>query len=285
MYYSVRQGERLVAGHAELPVEALARTWLEQSSRSLDEVDTRNVPGELQPLASALNRLFARLRDILARERRFTSNAAHQIRTPLTGLQLGLSRAAAAEDVQQARAVIAELQGTTQKTARLVQQLLALSRLDPEATARLPWQTLDLCAVAREVAQAFVSTAIDRRLQFDLIVPADPVPVRADPDLLSEALGNLIDNAIRYGSEGGLVRIEVDPHGPAVGVEDAGPGIEPAQRARMLERFVRGSGPQEGSGLGLSIAQEIAQLHGGELELATSPAGGLSATLRLRSAG
>lgn len=268
------------------PVEALALRWLDQSHRSLDEVDARSVPRELQPLASAMNRLFARLRDVLARERRFTANAAHQIRTPLTGLQLGLSRAAAANTLEEARAVIADLQGNTQRTARLVQQLLAISRLEPEAAARTMRQAVDLCEVARGVGHAFVQAALDRHIQFDLLLPDGGVMVQGDPDLLSEALGNLIDNALRYGASGGVVRIVVDALGPALRVEDEGPGIAVDQRASMMERFVRGARPDQGpgTGLGLSIAQEIAVLHGGSLELDTTAAGGLSASMMLRPA-
>ena len=268
------------------PVEALANRWLAQSNQALDEVDLRRVPRELQPLASALNRLFARLREVLARERRFTANAAHQIRTPLAGLQLGLARAAQAGDLATAQATIQELQATTQRTARLVQQLLALSRLEPEATAQLAWRSVDLGEVARHVGQAFLQTALDRRVQFDLILPPSPVMIRAEPDLLSECLGNLVDNALRYAASGGMLRMEVlaTADGARVQVDDAGAGIDPDQRASMLERFVRGgSTPQEGSGLGLAIAQEIAQLHGSTLELDRSEWGGLSVRLAFKA--
>lgn len=268
------------------PVEALANRWLAQSHQALDEVDLKRVPRELQPLAGALNRLFARLREVLARERRFTANAAHQIRTPLAGLQLGLARAAQAPDLATAQATIQELQTTTQRTARLVQQLLALSRLEPEATARLAWRTVDLCDVARDVGQAYVQTALDRRVQFDLILPPSPVPIRAEPDLLSECLGNLVDNALRYAAQGGALTIEVTPSptGPSIQVDDAGPGIESSQHAAMLERFVRGgAAQQDGTGLGLAIAQEIAQLHGSALELGPSDLGGLRVRLNFKA--
>lgn len=272
------------------PVEALANRWLAQSNQALDEVDLQHVPRELKPLASALNRLFARLREVLARERRFTANAAHQIRTPLAGLQLGLARAAQAGDLATVQATIQGLQTTTQRTARLVQQLLALSRLEPEATARLAWSTVDLRDLARDVGQAYLQTALDRRVQFDLILPSSPVLIQAEPDLLSECLGNLVDNALRYAAVGGLLRMEVgvDAHGVRVQLDDAGPGIPPALRASMLERFVRGeAGQQEaqGSGLGLAIAQEIAQLHGSTLQLDPSPWGGLSVRLVFRTVG
>ncbi len=275
------------------PVEALANRWLAQSHQALDEVDPRGVPRELQPLASALNGLFARLREVLARERRFTANAAHQIRTPLAGLQLGLARAAEAPDLGTSQATIGELKALTQRTARLVQQLLALSRLEPEATARLAWRTVDLRDVVRDVGQAYVQTALDGRVQFDLLLPATAIPIRAEPDLLSECLGNLVDNALRYASHGGVLRLEVgsSPQQPWVQVDDAGPGIEAHLRTAMLERFARGgsggsagSSAPDGSGLGLSIAQDIAHLHGSALELGRSDLGGLRVRLSFAAA-
>lgn len=269
------------------PVEALANRWLAQSNEALDEVDLRQVPRELQPLAFALNRLFARLREVLARERRFTANAAHQIRTPLAGLQLGLARAAQAADLATAQATIHELQATTQRTARLVQQLLALSRLEPEATARLDWRRVNLCDLARDVGQAYLQTALDRRVQFDLILAHSPVMIQAEPDLLSECLGNLVDNALRYAAAGGLLRMEVtgSAEGACVQLDDAGPGIHQELRSSMLERFVRGGAAhQEGSGLGLAIAQEIAQLHGSTLQLDPSDWGGLRVRLLFKTA-
>ena len=269
------------------PVRTLADRWLAQSHRSLEPVDTGGVPRELQPLANALNRLFQRLREVLARERRYSANAAHQIRTPLAGLQLGLARAAQAPDLETARDVIEELQQTTQRTSRLAQQLLALSRLDPEAVAHLNWQPVDLGRLAHDVGRAYLQAALDRRLQFDLHTPEQAVWVSAEPDLLSEALGNLIDNALRHGDSGGLVRIHVRPgdgtQEPSITVEDAGPGIPVEQRQTMLERFARGQNHRtSGSGLGLAIAQEIAELHGHPLQLADAPGCGLAVTIRLR---
>lgn len=263
------------------PVQALADQWLDQSQHGLDAVDARTVPRELHPLASALNQLIERLREVLARERRFTANAAHQIRTPLAGLQLGLNRASQAPDLDSTRAVIAELQTSTQRTARLVQQLLALTRLEPEAVAQLEWRTVDLAALARTVGESFVPRALAAKVNFELIDSEGPVWARVQPELLSEALSNLIDNALRYGCSGtahpATVRIRVSRASPQWVVEDAGEGIAPDRRAGLRERFARGPNPQvDGSGLGLSIADDILTLHGGHLSLHNSALGGLA---------
>jgi two-component system sensor histidine kinase TctE len=222
------------------PLQTLAARWQAQSHASLQPVSLADVPRELTPFATALNELLGRIHDMLVRERRFAANAAHQIRTPLAGLQLGLSRAAEAPDLASARGVIAELQTTTLRTARLLQQLLALGRLDPETAHDLTPEPVDLARLAEDVGAIYLETALARGIELELNAPAQPVRVPAQADLLSEALGNLVDNALRYTPPGGSVLIDVEAQPPAVVVEDSGPGIPAALRASVLERFVRG---------------------------------------------
>ena len=260
-----------------LPLQAIAQRWNTQSHASLQPIAMHDVPRELLPFATALNDLLARIQDMLARERRFSANAAHQIRTPLAGLQLGLSRAADAPDLGQARAVIAELQATTQRSARLLQQLLVLGRLDPEAAHDLAPATTDLVALAHDVGAAEMDRALARQIDLELLAPDMPVHVAAHADLLGEALGNLVDNALRYTPSGGKVLISVSATPPALAVDDSGPGIAPDERQTVQERFVRGAhGARhtEGSGLGLAIVREIAELHGATLEIGDSALGG-----------
>ena len=129
------------------PLQLIASRWSERSQVSLQPISDDDVPRELLPFTAALNDLLARIRGLLARERQFAAIAAHQLRTPLAGLQLGLSRAAKAADIDQARQVIGELSQATERTARIVQQLLALGRIDPEhrvtwtspSAISLPW--------------------------------------------------------------------------------------------------------------------------------------------------
>jgi two-component system sensor histidine kinase TctE len=268
------------------PLQTLAARWQAQSHASLQPVSLTDVPRELTPFATALNGLLGRIHDMLARERRFAANAAHQIRTPLTGLQLGLSRAAEAPDLASARGVIAELQATTLRTARLLQQLLALGRLDPETAHDLTPEPVDLGRLAEEVGAIYLETALERGIELELNAPAQPVRALVHADLVSEALGNLVDNALRYTPSGGTVLIDVEATPPALVVEDSGPGIVASQRAAVLERFVRGAGaPGDGSGLGLAIVHEIAQLHHTELVLDDSPLGGLAARIEFKTTG
>ncbi|OYV00804.1 MAG: hypothetical protein CFE45_07570 [Burkholderiales bacterium PBB5] len=262
------------------PLERIAAQWNERSHASLQTIDLHGVPGELMPFATALNDLLTRIHQLLLRERRFAANAAHQIRTPLAGLQLGLARAADAPDLPQARAVIAELQGSTQRTARLLQQLLALGRLDPEAAFDLGAAPTDLVALAHDVGALYLDAALARGIDLALETPVDTVQATVQPALVSEALGNLVDNALRYCPAGATVEIRVLSDPPTLQVDDSGPGLPPDEREAVLERFVRGRGAGgDGSGLGLAIVREIAELHRATLTLGDSPLGGLSVRL------
>jgi two-component system sensor histidine kinase TctE len=262
------------------PLEAIAARWNERSHASLRPIGDDDVPRELAPFATALNGLLARIREMLVRERQFAAAAAHQLRTPLAGLQLGLARAADAKDIEEARNVIKELSTATQRTARLVQQLLALGRLDPEIRGDLDFRACNLAALAQDVGAAHADAALLKNIDLELIAPDDPVQVNAIAELLEEALGNLLDNAIRYTPAQGRVVVEVLADPPRIRVSDSGPGIAEDERQSMFNRFVRGRlATGEGSGLGLAIARDIAELHGASLALGDSSWGGTTATL------
>lgn len=263
------------------PLEKIAQRWNERSQASLEPIPTFDVPRELVPFAFALNDLLARVRGMLERERQFAATAAHQLRTPLAGLQLGLARAAEAPDLASARGVLRELGGTTQRTARLIQQLLALSRLDPEVRKELDLVHVDLQSLARDVGETYLDAAQHKRIDIELHDGDQQVVVHGHADLLSEALGNLIDNAILYTPPGGRVVIAVHAQPPALEVSDSGPGIPVDERGIVFERFVRGRAAQSGGcGLGLPIVKEIAALHDAEVVLDDSPLGGARLTVR-----
>ncbi|HEY6353729.1 MAG TPA: sensor histidine kinase N-terminal domain-containing protein [Burkholderiaceae bacterium] len=258
------------------PLEAIAVRWNARAEASLEPIDEASVPRELLPFARALNGLLARVRAMLARERQFAATAAHQIRTPLTGLQLGLARAREAPDLQATRAVIDELSQSTQRVARLVQQLLAFSRLDPEVRHDVGFALLDIVALAEEVGATHAEQALARGIDLELASPGAPIVAQAHRELLSEALTNLIDNAIAYTPRGGHVLVDFVAQPPSVRVNDSGPGIPATERAMVFERFVRGPRAEgTGSGLGMAIVREIAALHGATVRLGESASGGL----------
>jgi two-component system sensor histidine kinase TctE len=263
------------------PLATMAASWNAQSHASLAPIASHDVPRELLPFAQALNDLLSRMRGVLDRERQFAATAAHQLRTPLAGLQLGLSRVADAPDIASARAVLAELGATTQRTARLVQQLLALSRLDPEARGDLGFVAADLVALSHDVGASVMDAALAKEIDLEMVAPALPIVVHMHPELMTEALGNLLDNALRYTPRGGRVLIEFEREPPTVRISDSGPGVTPAERQAVFERFVRGLGAKgDGSGLGLAIVREIATLHGATVAMTESAAGGACVTIR-----
>jgi two-component system sensor histidine kinase TctE len=261
-------------------LQLIASRWNQQSHGSLAAIPADGVPNELLPFASALNDLLLRVRTMLERERQFAATVAHQLRTPLTGLRLGLTRAAAASDPAAGRAILDELGVTAQRTARLVQQLLALSRVDPNVRDSASMKPLDLVALAHETGESYLDAAQAGGIELEFESSAASVPVRGEPDLLSEALGNLIDNAIRYTPPSGHILISVQATPPAISVADSGPGIPSDEREVIFERFVRGrSARGDGSGLGLAIVKEIAVLHGAALSVSSSERGGACFTL------
>ena len=267
------------------PLEALALRWSARTHASLDSIDTSEVPKELMPFATALNDMLARVRGVLERERQFAATAAHQLRTPLTALQLGLARAAEAPTHEASRQALSELGAITQRTGRLLQQLLAIGQLDQQLADHAEFVAVDLNALARDVGSSFFEAAESQGVALELREAAVPTVIRGAPDLLSEALGNLVDNAIRHAARPGRVVIEVHPAPAALCVFDDGAGVPDDERDLVFERFVRGSGATGlGSGLGLAIVRDIAQLHQARVRLERSAWGGAAVWLSFPAA-
>ena len=262
------------------PLEALAAQWNRQAHASLRPIPEGDLPHELSPFATALNDLLARIREILVRERAFAANAAHQLRTPLTALRLGMTRARNSPDIDSARAVLDELMQVTEHTGRLVQQLMLLGRLDPEGRGDIDGAPVDLRDVARDVCGLFAEVALDHHVDLELQAPAAPVVVIAQSDLLVEALANLIDNALKAAGRKGQVMVGVIASPPCLRICDNGPGIKPSERKLIFERYARGARPRwEGTGLGLAIVHDVAVLHGAKVTVTDGELGGACFTL------
>ena len=262
------------------PLEALAAQWGRQAHASLRPIPEGDLPHELSPFATALNDLLARIREILVRERAFAANAAHQLRTPLTALRLGMTRARNSPDIDSARAVLDELMQVTEHTGRLVQQLMLLGRLDPEGRGDIDGAPVDLRDVARDVCGLFAEVALEHHVDLELQAPATPVVVIAQSDLLVEALANLIDNALKAAGRKGQVMVGVIASPPSLRICDNGPGIKPSERKLIFERYARGARPRwEGTGLGLAIVHDVAVLHGAKVTVTDGELGGACFTL------
>jgi two-component system sensor histidine kinase QseC len=242
------------------------------------------VPREIAAIIRAVNGLLARLQEALSREKRFTADAAHELRTPIAALKLHAYNLAHAADAGERVQSQQRLDAGIARMERLVAQLLALSRIESDA-ARAQDAAVDLADVARRCRDDVVAaTGIDAaRITLDLA----PVAVAGDELLVDAVLRNLVDNAVRYAARGEVsVRIGREGDRATLVVEDAGPGIPEDARERVFSRFHRelGSGV-EGSGLGLSIVAEALQRLGGAIVLDASPTlGGLRATVTLPAA-
>ena len=256
------------------PLTDLAREIEARDHHYLAPVSEAGLPREARVLATRINELIARLGTVIGAQKRFVADAAHQLRTPLAAVLLHAERAERAADPQSERLALRALHDSVERAARLIQQLLTLARTEPEAAVAVQFGRVDLTALARRVGEEWIARALEQELDFGLVVPQEPVWVRGDERLLSELLSNLIDNAFRYGHAGGRVTLMVDGSGaPRLTVEDDGPGIPVAERQKIFERFYRlASAGGDGCGLGLSIVQEIASLHGAQVEVGSGDA-------------
>jgi two-component system sensor histidine kinase QseC len=264
----------LAVGAGLAPLAGVAREVGRRAPDNLAPLDEASAPREISPLIGALNALFDRLRTSLEQERRFTADAAHELRTPLAAVKTQAQVAiGATADAERTRA-LANVVAGTDRASRLVEQLLVLARLDPQ-TALPPGQTVDLQALAQQGVAESAPAAAGKGIEVGL-APGAAAPVAGDAVLLAVLLRNLLDNAVRYTPPGGEVEVSVRPvdGGVSLTVVDNGPGIPEAERGQVFERFHRvlGSG-EAGSGLGLSIVRRIADLHRAGVSLEAGPGG------------
>jgi two-component system sensor histidine kinase TctE len=231
------------------------------------------IPQEVAPLVNALNTLIARLAEARDASTRFVANAAHQLRTPLAAIQLQTQRALREPDPKQRQEALVAADKAVQRLGHLTHQLLSLARAEPGG---VPAQTedVDVALLAREEVEHWADAAIARDMDLGYEGPIAGLCVNGDRQLLGELIGNLLDNAIRYGRPGGRITLRLLAAPLRLSVEDDGPGIPAAERGRVLERFYRlPTTAESGSGLGLTIANEIAARHGARLEITDGPGG------------
>lgn len=255
-------------------LESLKRVRKELSYRApnyLKPVAVEDLPSEIQPVIDELNRLFVRLHDAFDREKRFAADAAHELRTPLAALNAQTQVALRAQTEEERTQSLHKVLAGVERSAHVVSQLLTLSRMLPEATINDP-EVLPLNKLAAEVIADLVPQALERDINIELIAPDTPCEIIGNKTSISILLRNLIDNAIRYIQEGGLIEVIVqcNQEHTILRVIDNGPGIPDELRERVFERFYRIIGNKSpGSGLGLGIVQRIVELHQAEIELQT----------------
>lgn len=271
-------------GRGLQPLQRVTREVTRRAPDQLEPLREDDAPREIAPLTAALNELFRRLDRAFARERRFTADAAHELRTPLAGLKTQAQVALGADDPAGREHALRQILRGVDRASHLVQQLLTLARLEPDtvqAGQGLELRPLDLRPLVEEVVEQVAASAAaqGQALQTRL----ESVQVAGDVAALAVLTANLLNNALRYTPAGGRVelRLSDDGAGARLEVADSGPGIPPEQRERVFERFYRGLGHgYGGSGLGLAIVRQIAALHHAEVVLGEATLGGLLATVR-----
>jgi two-component system sensor histidine kinase QseC len=268
-------------GHSLRPLARLSEAIAARDADKLEPIRLQQVPAEAQALIAALNRLLERLAHSLDKERAFTADAAHELRTPLAAIKVQAEVALAAEDEASRRHAIEQVIAGVNRTTHLAQQLLLLARLEQfEPGAR---QAVDLGRMAADCVARRADDAARKDIELELAAAPGCV-LQGDPAMLAVMLDNLLDNAIKYGRAGGhaAVTLRREAASLVLAVADDGDGVAPAERARLRDRFFRVEGNAAGgSGLGLSIVEKIAAAHGGTLEIGTGLDGrGLGVSVR-----
>jgi two-component system sensor histidine kinase TctE len=253
-------------------LDPLAHEIRMREAGDLSPLRTIDAPLEVQPLVATIDALLGRLDRMLRQQQRFIADAAHQLRTPLAGLRLQAERALADPRPETVREALAHVERLSAGTARAAGQLLAMARAQAPDESLGAAAPLDMARLVRDEVAARVPDALAKGIDLGYRGPEHGLTVIGDAVLLRELLGNLIDNAARYGARSGaVITVELQPSangGCTMAVQDNGPGVEPELIPRLGERFFRAMGNgHEGTGLGLAIVREIAERHGAELAI------------------
>ncbi|CAB1370410.1 sensor histidine kinase [Denitratisoma oestradiolicum] len=269
--------------HGITPLQRLQQELHSRLPSDLAPISVKGIPMEIRPILEALNDVMARLDDNLKVQRRFIADAAHQLKTPLTGLRTQTELALGETTSEAMRRGLRQVDLSAENLTHLIQQLLSLARAEASSSAEADFAPVDLNELVRVVAQEWADRALERRIDLGFESPGLPLWVRGNPFLLHEMFTNLIDNAIKYTPPGGLVTVRTsgDHEACRIEIEDSGIGIPEEDRQRVFERFYRALGTEtDGSGLGLSIVKEVCELHRGSIAI-DNPMGGKGTLVRV----
>jgi len=276
----------VIIGRGLRPLRRVTSALDTRHPEALDPLPDQRLPLEVQPLVRALNGLLQRLATALDIQKAFVADAAHELRTPLAAVQIQAQLVSRAKEDATRGEALADLQAGVTRATRLAEQLLALARSEPDGLATT--DAIDLRALLSDCVLAYAPLAQDRGVDLG-IEASESATVIGDPESLRVMFNNLVDNATKYTPRGGRVDVSLHVEGghPVVRIADSGPGIEPAERERVFNRFYRaGAGENRvrtdvaGSGLGLAIVRRIATQHQAAISLDESQAGGLQVTVR-----
>ncbi|MFB6331902.1 MULTISPECIES: sensor histidine kinase [Acinetobacter] len=268
------------------PLNKISREIGSKSAQDLSPVQSPDPEiTELQPIVRQLNAMLSRLEKSLAAEQRFTADASHELRSPLSAIQMRLQvlKRKYQEDAQ-LRQALQMIQNDVNRGTQILENLLLLARLDPEHAEQLPKQQVNLKVLVQEVLQALKPLAQEKEIHWNLKL--EDAVIEANAELIFSCIRNLVDNAIRYTPVQGQVEIKtiVESQNLQLVIENSGEGIQEEVVQRLGERFYRALGTRtQGSGLGLSICQKIMQLHTAKIDYAPSVLGGLKVSLIFQS--
>ena len=266
VYFGVRSGLRTV--------RQLSQEIAERNADDLQPIDTANVPTELQPVIARLNDLLGRLDESLLAQKRFIGNAAHQLRTPLTGLRMESELMLAKDDLpEDIQARVQRIHQVSNRLIHLGEQLLALARADYRLHPRDSFKQLDLVALAENLGSEWFLKLREQQIDLVFEAPEQAVMIDGSEILLEELLSNLLDNALKYAKGANKIILQVKQNPPSLLIEDNGCGVASEEHEMIFDTFVRSASSPSGlgTGLGLSIVREIARAHGAGWSLVSRP--------------
>lgn len=272
----------IAVGHALGPLEQVREEIGRRGTASMEALSTSGLPDEVRPLVTTLNALLTRLRQSMSLQRRFTADATHELRTPLTAVRLQAQLALKARNEQERREALQELVGGVDRAAHLVDQLLQITRLEPDAVT-VNFAPLALGTLVRQAVSSFQNLARSRSIDLGL-GDCEDLSIAGDGQSLRAMLNNLVANALIHCPPGSQVDLELRRKVAVAEllVRDDGPGIPADQRQRVFDRFYRLAGADTvGSGLGLAIVRQVIELHRGTVAMGDAPGGGLLVRVEL----
>ncbi len=251
---------------------------------NLRHIDDHALPMELHQQVGVMNSLISRLAELLSAQRRFIADASHQLRTPLTNMRTQVELALRTDSYDEMRFMLERVDAASDRLVRLTGQLLTLSRIEAGADGFATFTAFPIDALVADVVSWSIPPAIKKDIDIRFDAPEESIIFYGDQHGIEQLAANLVDNAVRYTPPSGAIRITLSKGANAVQllVEDNGPGLSERDRERVLDRFDRGTQPSgTGSGLGLSIAQEVVRHHAGNLQLRRTEGGGLTVEVML----
>ncbi|AHE67513.1 signal transduction histidine kinase [Legionella oakridgensis ATCC 33761 = DSM 21215] len=260
----------IIIGRGLDSLDRVAQEVANRAPNHLEPVSIKEVPEEIKPVIDELNKLFYRLKQGFEREKRFAADAAHELRTPLAALKTQAQVALNTNNIDEKNIALQKLIASVNRSTHIVQQLLTMSKLVPEAETINDLDEVNMAKVARDVLAMLAPTAVEKQIELELEHDEQMPNFIGNPTAISILIRNLVDNAIRYSRECGqvIVRVYQEQNEAVLEVRDNGPGIPAELQSRVFERFFRVLGNKStGSGLGLAIVQQICALHNGRVTL------------------